>query len=373
MLRETITLGRPFGVRVEISLTWLIVCAVVAWSLGAFYFPSRFPGWSPAVTWLAAGISSLVFFLSVVVHELAHAVTATRLGVQVRGISLFLFGGVTQFKREAAMPATELKIALVGPGVNILVGLGCLGVQFLVGEAAELLLALCVWTGALNLALGLFNLLPWLPLDGGRILRALAWYVSDDRRWANRVTLIVGQLGSAALIFAGVAMIATHQGGLANAIWTMLVGWFIHSSAVASYQTNTLMAVLDGARVDQLMVRRLGRIERDSPEAQSPSTLAAAWGPEYYVVTHNDEDLGVFAMSTVRASDSPSDEDRLLQDVLVPLQEGLAVPEDSTAMDALRAFMERDLQWAPVLRDREVVGVIRRVDLAEYLEKHRGS
>jgi Zn-dependent protease len=373
MFRETITLGRPFGVRVDVSLTWLLVCALVAWSLGAFYFPTRFPAWSPTVTWFAAGISSLVFFVSVVVHELAHAVLATHLGVQVRGISLFLFGGVTQFKRESPVPGTELKIALAGPGVNILLGLICLGAQLLLGDTSELLLALCLWAGALNLALGLFNLLPWLPLDGGRILRALAWYVSDDRRWANRVTLLAGHLGSAALIFAGVAMILTHQGGLANAIWTMLVGWFVHTSAVASYQTNTLMAVLDGARVDQLMVKHLGRIERDSPEAQLPSGLVAAWGPEYYVVTHHGEDVGVFAMSMLHSFDSPSDESPSLLDVLVPLRDDLAVDENSTAMDALRTFMERDIQWAPVLRDRAVIGVIRRTDLAEYVEKHRGS
>jgi Zn-dependent protease len=307
------------------------------------------------------------------VHELAHAVLATRLGVQVRGISLFLFGGVTQFKREAPVPSTELEIALIGPGVNVILGLVCLGAQYLLSDMPEIVLALCVWAGALNLALGLFNLLPWLPLDGGRILRALAWYASDDRRWANRVTLLAGQLGSAALIFAGVAMIVTQQGGTANAVWTMLVGWFVHSSAVASYQTNTLMAVLDGARVDELMVRRLGRIDRESPEAQSPAALIGLWGPEYYVVTDEGRDVGVFAMSGLRSQDSPSDAEASLLDVIVPVENGLILDEGATAMDALRTFMDRDIQWAPVLRDHEVVGVIRRVDLAEYVEKHRGT
>jgi CBS domain-containing protein len=121
------------------------------------------------------------------------------------------------------------------------------------------------------------------------------------------------------------------------------------------------------------MVRRLGRIDQESPEAQSPTELVAVWGPEYYVVTHEGEDVGVFAMSTLRSQESPADAEASLLDVLVPVRSELSVDEDSTAMDALRTFMERDIQWAPVLREREVVGVIRRVDLAEYVEKHRGS
>jgi Zn-dependent protease len=376
MFRETITLGRPFGVRVDVSLTWLLICAAVTWSLGQLYFPARFPHWPSPLIWLAAILSSLLFLASVVAHELGHAVLATRVGIPVRSISLFMFGGVTQFKRESPAPGRELLIALVGPAVNIILGAVFLMARLVLPGMPELGVALCLWSAALNLALGVFNLLPWLPLDGGRVLRALAWYASDDRKWANRVTLIVGQLGSAALIFAGISMLITQQGGFTNAIWIMLVGWFVHSSAVASYQTSTLTTVLDGARVEDLMVRRLGRIERESAELQSPATLLQAWGPDYYVVSHEGRDVGVVAMKRLQDPTSPADAEvaeSSLLNLIVPIEGDLSVDIDATAMDALRTFVERDLQWAPVLREREVVGVIRRVDLAELVEKQRGS
>jgi Zn-dependent protease len=322
-------------------------------------------------------LSSLLFLLSVVAHELGHAVIATRVGVPVRSISLFLFGGVTQFKRESPDPGKELLIALVGPAINVGLGLGCLLLRVAFVGMPEMVFALCTWAAALNLALGLFNLLPWLPLDGGRVLRALAWYASEDRRWANRVTLLAGQLGAAALFFAGVSMLLTQQGGAVNAIWIILVGWFLHSSAVASYQTNTLTAVLDAARVNELMVSRLGRIERESAEVQSPTRLVGSWSPDYYVVTHAGRDVGVVATAGLQAHDSPAEseaaEEQSLLDLIVPIESELVVDVDGTAMDALRTFVDRNLQWAPVLRGHEVVGVIRRLDLAEYVEKHRGA
>ena len=377
MFRESIKLGRLFGIRFNVSLTWLLVCAVVTWSLGAFYYPQRFPSWPSTIVWFAALLSSVIFFVSVVLHELGHALLATKLDVEVRSVSLFLFGGVTQFKRESALPSVELRIALIGPGLNLLLGMGCFAAYLLFGNQFEVASALLLWSAALNLALGIFNLLPWLPLDGGRVLRALAWYASDDRRWANRVTLLAGQLGAAALFFAGASMLITQHGSIANAIWIMLVGWFVHSSAVASYQTNALTAVLEAVQIEELMVSRLGRIERDAAEAQLPDSLNGTWGPEYYVVTDEGRDVGVFSISRPQGTQELDDpkiaSEASLSEIIVPVHRDLIVEVTDTAMDALRVFVDRELQWAPVIRGQEVVGVIRRVDLSEYVEKHRGA
>ena len=185
-----------------------------------------------------------------------------------------------------------------------------------------------------------------------------------------------GTARSGGAFLAGISMLITQQGGVANAIWIMLVGWFLHSSAVASYQTNTLTAVLDGARVDELMVRRLGRIERESAEVESPNTLVGHGGRTTTLSRMMAVMSECWRWPGLQSSGFPAESEAgksSLLDLIVPIERILSVDVKATAMDALRTFVDRNLQWAPVLRDREVVGVIRRLDLAEYVEKHRGA
>lgn len=369
MFRESVTVGRPFGIRVDVSVTWLLVCALLTWMLGAQHLPSRLPTWPAPLIWAGALTGSLSFFLSVVLHEAAHVLAAYHVGVRVRVVSLFLFGGISQARRDAVRPSDELAIAIVGPLANLALGM-LAGVGYVLAGDAPLALLLA-WLALVNVSLGLFNLLPWLPLDGGRLLRGLAWFASDDPRWANRVALLAGQLSAVALFFAGVVMLITGRGEVLNAVSVMLVGWFVHSSAVASYQTGELTSVLSSARVAELMVRSLGRLDRAVVADQSSTDLSALWGPEYYVVTHEGRDIGVFALSSTGLSADHSDASRSVLDLIVPVHPEIVLDESASAMDALRLFLERDLQWVPVMREAEVVGVVRRLDVAEYVERNR--
>lgn len=374
MIRETITVGRPLGIRLDVSLSWVLVFGAMTWTLGGHYFPSRYPTWGWSFTWLAAAAASFVFFACVVVHELAHALMARRFGLPVRSISLFLFGGVAQLEREAPHPRAELMISLVGPLASI--GLGALFfVGFLaVPSAPEPISGLCLWLAGVNVGLGVFNLLPSYPLDGGRALRALAWLASGDPRWSNRVALLSGQLGAVGLIFAGVYMLFTQRGGASNAVWVMLVGWFLHSSAVATYQTSMLTAALSAVRVADLMVRRLGRIDRRAAGSELQAELFDRWGPEFFVVTEADRTVGVLSTSDLPTSPADSEADGpdvalIVRDITAGVKPETSLRPEDSAVDALRLFVDRELQWAPVLDQRDVIGVIRRIDLAQYVQR----
>lgn len=378
MLRESVTLGRIFGVRVELSVSWFLVFIALVWSLGGVYFPSRYPFWPAAFTWGAALLATGLFFVGVLLHELAHALVAMRFRAPVRSISLFIFGGVAQFERDAPSPRAELLISLAGPATSL--GLGFLGVLCAVAfsQAPEPIGGLFWWLGTVNLALGVFNLLPSFPLDGGRALRAIAWFVSEDVQWSNRVALRSGQYGAFALFLAGFYMIVTQHGGITNAIWIMLVGWFLNTAASANYHTSVLRSMLSQARVVDLMVRRLGRISEDELASFPKQELFSMWGPEFFVVSGDEADTAVFAMSELQTSVSEQSADENLPNsaliterLLVRLGPDQTISETASAADAVSLFINDERQWAPVVSDGVVTGIIRRIDVADYIARAR--
>jgi Zn-dependent protease len=226
------TLGRLFSIPIGIHSGWLFIFGLVTWSLASGYFPSQHPGWPGAAYWLVGLATSLLFFVSLLLHELAHAIVAQRNGVPVRSIILFLLGGVAQFSREPATAGAEFRIAAAGPLASL--GLG-LGLNWLGSFADNAAWGTPVsYLGRINLLLGGFNLLPGLPLDGGRLLRATLWAFGHDRSHATHIAAGVG-LGIAYLfIFGGVPFVFSGQ--FLNGLWIVLIGWFLQSTATNSRQ-----------------------------------------------------------------------------------------------------------------------------------------
>jgi Zn-dependent protease len=381
MLRESVTLGRVFGVRIELSFSWFLVFIALVWSLGGVYFPLRYPLWPAMSTWGAAFLATGLFFLGVLLHELAHALVAKSFRVPVSSISLFIFGGVAQFERDAPSPRAELLISLAGPATSLLLGILGVASALVFSRAPEPIGGLFWWLGTVNLALGVFNLLPSFPLDGGRALRAIAWFVSEDVQWSNRVALRSGQYGAFALFLAGFYMIITQHGGITNAIWIMLVGWFLNTAASANYQTSVLRTMLSQARVAELMVSRLGRVSESDLLRFPTQELFSMWGPEFFVVAREQGDSAVFAMSELQTSLSelseqdtaPDARQSVIERLLVRLSPDQVILESASAADAVSLFINDERQWAPVLSEGSVTGIIRRIDVAEYIARARRS
>ncbi|GLX50371.1 zinc metalloprotease [Streptomyces hygroscopicus subsp. hygroscopicus] len=254
-MRATFTLGRIAGVRIGVHWSVLFIFGVVAFGLAQGRLPQVYPGHSPVLYWVAGLGAAVVFFASLLAHELAHAVVARHNGVAVDDIVLWLLGGVARLKSEASSPAAELRIAGVGPLVSLLLGgLFLLGTWLLaLASAPRLLVEVTAWLAGINLLLAVFNALPAAPLDGGRLLRAFLWWRTGDRLRATAGATAAGR-GLGWLVIA-LGLVMFLRGGGFGGLWLALIGWFLIAAATAEGRQAQLRGVLAGVPVRDAMTR----------------------------------------------------------------------------------------------------------------------
>ena len=251
LIIEPNPIGRLFGISIEIDWSWLFIFLLVTWNLAAGVFPSLHPDWSPSLNWGLGVAASLLFFASVLAHELSHALVAQARGLPVRRITLFIFGGVAQMRGEPPTPKAEFRIAVAGPLSSFLLAL--VFSSFYAVSASPDVRALYSYLAQLNLILGIFNLIPGFPMDGGRVLRAYLWEKKKDFIYATRKAASFGQHIALFFLFFGLfSIFAGFSGGL----WLMLIGWFLYTAAQASYQQADLQSALGGVKVRDVMVAR---------------------------------------------------------------------------------------------------------------------
>lgn len=252
-MRESLRLGHVFGVRVGINWSVLVIFLLITFGLAAGRFPVLVPDLSPAV-YAAAGLAAaVIFFLSLLAHEVSHAVVARRHGIGVEGITLWLFGGVARLEGEAETPGADLRIAGVGPLTSLILGVVFGGLALAGGVIGlpAIVVDVLLWLGVINVALAVFNLVPAAPLDGGRILRALVWRARGDRLKATVTATRAGQVFGFLVIGLGLAEIILLPGF--GGLWLMLIGWFIAGAASAEQQQAKTRARLGDVRVSDVM------------------------------------------------------------------------------------------------------------------------
>jgi len=250
---DSIHLGRLAGIRIGAHWSLLVVFALIAWSLASGQLPAEVPHQPAAAYWTVALLTAILFFASLLAHEMGHALVARRLGLEIEGITLWLFGGVARLRADAGGPGGELRIAVVGPLVSLALAVVFWAVSWALGAAGapRLLAAGAGWLAVINLILGLFNLLPAFPLDGGRVLRALLWL-----RWGQlrRATVAAARAGRAmAYLLIGLGIVFFFAGDVFNGIWFAFLGWFLLGAAGAEEQAVVLRDTLAGVRVSDVM------------------------------------------------------------------------------------------------------------------------
>ncbi|HEX9096065.1 MAG TPA: site-2 protease family protein [Candidatus Dormibacteraeota bacterium] len=253
-MNENLSLGRIAGIHVGLNWSLLVIGALIAWSLATGILPSAAPGHTQGAYWTAGVLSAFVYLASLLAHELAHSIVAMRRGVRVEGITLWLFGGVSRFSSESSSPGAQALITFVGPLTSLVLGVGFLLVSSAFGGGTQpgLLSATLAWLGYINILLGVFNLLPAFPLDGGRILQSLIWQRTGDRLRATNIAARIGMVFAFLLIGYGLVT-AFAGGGVFGGIWSVFLGWFLLSAARAE-QTGALMRqALSGISVADVM------------------------------------------------------------------------------------------------------------------------
>jgi len=389
--RARFPIFRIAGIQIFIDRSWFFVFLLVTWSLATGLFPAWHPHWNPLLTFSLAVSASLLFFGSVLLHELAHALVAKARGLQVRSISLFLFGGVSNIEREPQTPRTEFLMAIVGPITSIGIGIIFLSLGTSMGSLqfhlehplnamSQLspLATVLVWLGSVNLAVGIFNLVPGFPLDGGRVLRSAIWAGTRDYAKATNIAARVGRLIGWAFMFAGVWMIVGVRvpffgSGLLNGMWLIFIGWFLQSAAEQSREQALIHNLLAAVPVEKFM-------RDDVPSVPAETTvqdLAEQWfmktDERSFPVTIGNDVVGIVALVDVRRVPRHRWQDTLVSDIMTRLDQLAVVrPEEDTA-EAYTLLNKTDMSQLPVMKNGHFMGMVRARDILRWLQLQKNG
>ena len=346
-------IARVFGIPVYLHASWLIIFGLITWTLATGYFPARYPDLPAASYWARGLIASLLFFVSIFLHEMGHALVARRHGVRIRSITLFVFGGVAQMEGEPPDGGTEVRIAAVGPLVSLaLAGLfHLLSTSALLGPAAR---GVSGYLALINLALALFNLVPAFPLDGGRVLRGLLWRHSG-RLGATRIAAGAG--GAFALFLIGLGVFAFLTGDGAAGIWYVLIGWFLREAAAGAYQQARLDETLAGMTAADMMLTDVATLPAHISVAEAAQEHFLRTGHGCYPVVRNDEVVGLLSLRDVLRLGPEEREATSVQGAMKPLAEAVVVRPQTPLREAL-ARMAAGPGRALVLDDGRLVGFL---------------
>ncbi len=362
-------IGRLFGIPIAVHYSWLFIFGLVVWSLGSEYLPMHQHGATGAAAWAWAVVAALLFFASVLAHELAHSLVSRANGVPVEGITLFALGGVSELRRDAARPGVELVVAIVGPLASLV----------LAGLFALAWVALPPWTAPApavgsylalgNAALGLFNLIPGFPLDGGRALRALAWARTGDVRRATRLAVRSGRAAAGALVVIGAWL--TFGPADANGLWLILVGWFLWNAALQEGLRSSIEAALQGRTVATFVSARILLLDEALTVAEAVDRIAAAPPQPLYPVLGEGRLLGALRPQDVARL--PAERWRATSVNWLARRAGAVptLPLEADAMAALARLEELRTDALPVADgEGRLVGTFERGTVARWLESH---
>ena len=379
-------IGRVFGIDLRVDWSWVFIFMLMTWNLFAV-FSQWHPAWSPVEDGAIAVTASLIFFGCILLHELAHSVVAMTYGLRVRSITLFLFGGVSNIEHEPPSAGAEFFIAIVGPITSIVLGIGALVLASLLTSVSMTsatsawsalgqlgpLATLLAWLGPINVMIGLFNMIPGYPLDGGRVLRSILWKLTGDLRVATRWASATGQSIGWLLIAGGIAMafgahVPFFGTGLVSGLWLAFIGWFLHGAASRAATRLALDDALAGMTVEQLM-------QRHGPIA-TPDLSVAALVHEHLVpgddralpVVRDGVLLGLVSIADVRTLPPDRWADTSVGSIMRGVEAlSVASPQEPLAK-AFEQLAQGDIDQLPVVLNGGLVGMLRRRDVTRWIE-----
>ncbi|HEX7119377.1 MAG TPA: site-2 protease family protein [Longimicrobiales bacterium] len=364
-------IGSILGFEIRLDFSWFIIFFLILWVFTFGVFPSNYPGLS-SVAYLAMGVSgTLLFFASLLAHEISHSLVARAKGIPVEGITLFIFGGMSRTRMEAETPGDEFKIAGIGPLSSVVIAALFWGVGWLALSAGWSLAVVGVaqYLALLNFLLAVFNLLPGYPLDGGRLFRAAAWKYSGDYTKATRWATTGGKWLAYVLIAFG--LLSVFQGNLGG-LWLVLIGWFLRNAAVASYQQHLLQQVLEEVRARDAMT--------PEPETVPPDLTLQELVDEHFLrrryhafpVVRDDRPLGLITLAQVKEVPREEWPRRTVAETMTSVDhDSVTVRPEERMSDVLQKMEQSGARRVLVTRDGHLEGIITTGDVAGWLQRAR--
>lgn len=363
-----VKLFKILGIQISLDYTWFIVFGLVAWSLAQGYFPITIPGLG-AFTYIIVGvISAVLLFVCVLIHELSHSYTSNKLGLDIKEITLFIFGGVARLTKEPDDPVTELKVAVAGPAASIALA----AIFWVLMQIANtfsiypVLSAIFEYLAMINMVLVIFNMIPGFPLDGGRVLRSLWWKKTGDLQKATQIASRVGK-GFAALLI-GFGFFQIFLGNFIGGLWMIFIGMFLQQTADSSYRQLLVKKTLERIKVGDAMTRNVVTITGDSTLTSVVEKYFFGYHFVGFPVSSNGRITGMLTLNNVRLVPKEKWDTTLVRDVINKISPDAILSPEDNAMDALSRMIDLDTGRVLVMDGDKLIGIITRRDIMKLME-----
>lgn len=366
MFTKKIKIIELFGFPIYLDLSWFVIVLLITWSLASSVFPQFYQELATSTYWLMGLAGALGLFLSILLHELGHSLVAREFNVPMRGITLFIFGGVAEMTEEPPSAKAEFFVAIAGPIVSVAIAIGCyllaiLGSSFLPVP----IIGVLSYLGVINAVVVGFNLIPAFPLDGGRVLRSILWYLKGSLKWATRITSTIGSGFGMFLILLGI--LGFLQGNIIGGMWQVLIGIFLRNAAMMSYQQVLIRRALEGESIDRFM--------NSDPISVPPSITIGQLVEDYiyryhhkmFPVTDDGKLLGCITTREVHQVPREQWSTRTVGDLLRPCDEENTIEQGTDAMRALSQIGQGQRSRLMVVQDGKLKGILSLKDLLQFI------
>jgi Zn-dependent protease/CBS domain-containing protein len=367
-MKSTFRLFRVFGIDIGVHYTWLLIFVFFSWTLAQLYFPQQYPGWSTLAYWVTGVIASLLIFVSVLLHELAHSLVAKRRGMTVKSITLFILGGVSNLEEEPEKPAIEFTMAIVGPVTSLVLAVIFWGLARVTPNPGTPVGAILSYMSIINLFLGIFNLLPGFPLDGGRVLRSIIWSSTNSLIRATNIATRIGQLFGWALI--GVGLFLMISVSFFNGLWVAFIGWFLNSSADASRKEVTMRERLSHIKVKELRNINVETIDPKTTVAEMVENIFSKRHGRAVPVCQEGRLAGIVTITDVKKIPQPRWTETPVEQIMTRDALYAVSPEDNL-YTAIKLIAEHDINQVLVKQEEQCAGLLSRADIIHYLQVTR--
>jgi Zn-dependent protease/CBS domain-containing protein len=378
MLRRSIKLFKIFGIEVSLNWSWFLIFILVIFSLSTEYFPSLYPQFKTITNVILGIITAIFFFTSVLIHELSHSVIANMSGVSIKRINLFMFGGVAQMSSPPKTAVQEFLMAIAGPFASFILSIffGIFWLGFKVTNFPILpIIAFFGYLSLINMILGLFNLLPGFPLDGGRILRSILWYFTDDILSSTRIASILGQiLGYGMVTFGTISIFLSvfiYQFRNFGGLWPIILGWFLQHLAKVSYQQEVIRSSLATIPAKDVMRKQIQTVGPDTTLDNLVRNWFMVYGYRIFPVLENEKIIGTISTEDVKIIPKDRWLTTKVIEALKPIKESQIINSESNVIDALHKMNEIQSNYLLVIAQDKLVGLVHKNDILRYAKLKR--
>jgi Zn-dependent protease len=370
ILAPSVRLGRVVGIPIGLHYSWFIIAALITSSLSG-QFRLEHPEWATALVWATSAITAALFFVTLLAHELSHAVVAMARGLPVRSITLFALGGIAQIEKEANSAKTEFLVAIAGPICSFAIGFGCIAVAQALGwsprnDTSGLLGGVLGWLGSINVLLAAFNLIPGYPLDGGRVLRAILWALYGNMARATRHAARAGQFVGGLFIMTG--LLQAFAGAGFGGLWLAFIGWFLLMAARANYAQAAMAETLRDVRVADIMVNDCETVDAGTHVQALVEEHFLRTGRRCVMVARDGQVIGLVTPHEVRSVDRGRWMAMTAGDVMRPLEGLRTVTPETPATDAFITMARDDVNQLPVVVGGRLEGIVSRSQILQLLQ-----